>query len=113
MNKKWENLFEGRGKVLNISQRTDRLVDTSNSDESSVLSEDSAPNFEGISEKTESSTISQLKSQIMAVTQNYSKSISKNLKLRQELTKAKSELSELNDKYKNLHEILVKNEEEK
>ena len=108
-----ENPYEIGGDIANIAQLTDRLVDKSISDESSVASEDATPTFEGMTEKTQSSTITQLKSQIMALTQNYSKSVSKNSKLRKELVKAKSELSELREKYQNLHEILIQNEEEK
>jgi hypothetical protein len=114
MKNKCEVSFGSRRSVSNKAGWTDRIVEKNSLLDCSLLSENISPRFENFYEKnSQDSTILQLKSQILTLTNNCLGLNDFNQKLKLKLEEKGKKCSELEEKNKTLNEILLKIEEEK
>lgn len=114
MNENWNTYANRKKNNKNLANWIDCLVDSASSFESSVISPNQTPKFESLSEKnSQDSSVLHLRSQLQVLTQTCDSLKDKTQRLQQDLSEKDQKIQSLEQKNRNLIQILEKNEEEK
>lgn len=114
MNEKWNSTLNSKNNNKKLANWIDCLVDSVSSVESSMISSNQTPKFESLSEKpSQDSSVLQLRSQLQIMTQTCDSLKDKTQRLQQDILEKNQRIESLEQKNKNLIQILEKNEEEK
>ena len=114
MNENWDSYVNRKKKNKNLANWIDCLVDSASSFESSVMSPNQTPKFESLSEKnSQDSSVIQLRNTVQTLTQTCECLKDKTQRLQQDLLEKDQKIQSVEQKNRNLIQILEKNEEEK